>query len=472
MKYNLSTTRISLLAGLFLVFYSVISCKKLVEIPLQPVGQIPEAKVFSDSIDILGAIAGVYNNFNATTSAVNILNGGAAQYTGLAGDELVSNIGGLSDIQFQNNSIQSNDGNVSALWSTAYTNIYLVNACLDGIGTTTAISLPLKDQLTGELKVVRALYYFNLVNLFGGVPLITGTDYRVNDTVARSSEDAAYSLMIDDLTDAQKLLTPDYPSAGRARPNLYTADALLSKVYLYRQSWQEAASTASLVINSNVYSLEPDPNNVFLDGSNEAIWQLPGQGLYSQTSDGYRYVPYSTLYSAPNYSVTASLLSAFEPNDLRKTDWLSPATISTNGVPTTYYFPYKYKNRTKSAATQEDFMVFRLADLYLVRAEALAHLDQLPDALSDLNAVRVRAGLPKAGAVAQNDLLTGILRERRMELFTEGCSRWNDLKRTGTIDAVLGAEKSSWNASDTLFPVPLGQMQTNPFLKQNPGYQD
>jgi hypothetical protein len=116
-------------------------------------------------------------------------------------------------------------------------------------------------------------------------------------------------------------------------------------------------------------------------------------------------------------------------------------------------------------------MFLRLGEQYLIRAEAEAHLNDNTNAIKDLNIIRNRAGLANyAGATDQTSVLTAIMHERQVELFCEWGNRWFDLKRTGTIDAVLGAEKPGWQPYIALYPVPLTEIQSNPFLIQNPGY--
>jgi hypothetical protein len=245
--------------------------------------------------------------------------------------------------------------------------------------------------------------------------------------------------------------------------------AFLAKVYLYRQEWQKAYDAANTVIGSGEYSLEPDLNNVFLDGSQEAIWQLPANGYSQVTAEAGAFIPYNSSVT-PNYIFTPFLKNAFESGDQRLQQWAKVTTMNIGGVDQTVYSPYKYKNLYSSAATVEDYMIFRLGELYLIRAEAAAHIGNTSDALDDLNQVRARAGVPASTASTEDDLLTAIMHERQTELFTEWGSRWLDLKRTGTIDAVLSAEKTGWDAHDALYPVPNTQLNLNSLLKQNPGY--
>ena len=460
--------RLKIAAIISLMVSAMVSCKKLIEIPSSPPNELSAEQLYSDSANVMGAIAGIYNNFNVT-NYLSFHSGGITVYTGLSGDELINNNTDDNAIQFANNAIVPNNQYLPSLWSNAYSALYLINASLDGISTSTGISASLKAQLTGEIKVVRALYYFNLVNLFGDVPLITSTNYKITASLPRASADSVYAFIISDLTDAKQNLTADYPSDGRARPNLYVASALLAKVYLYRQDWQKAFDMANEVINSGQYQLEPDLNNVFLDGSIEAIWQLPANGANSQTVEALALTPY-TGGIIPNYTLSPNLINAFEPADSRFQNWVKYNVVDNNGTDTSYYYAYKYKNRRPTAPTMEDYMIIRLGELLLIRAESLAHLNNVDDALSDLNQVRNRAGLPNTTTANQTNLLSAIMHERQTELFCEWGNRWYDLKRTGTIDAVLSNEKTNWQPTDALYPIPLTDIRSNPNLKQNPGY--
>src|SRR5258708_18165704 len=446
------------------------SCKKLIEIPSNPPNQIPQTQVFSDSGDSIDATVGIYANFQTSSGSARFASGAITQNTGMSADELISTQANdpTSSLFYQFALTPDNSG-ANSLWADAYKNIYQMNACLAGIRSTTVISDSLKRQLLGEISLTRALYYFNLVNLFGGVPLVTGTDYNINGTLPRASVDSVYSLILSDLAYARDVLTPAYPSAGRLRPNLYPAVALSARVYLYRQQWDSAALMAGQVIASGIYHLEQNPNNVFVDGSGEAIWQLPASSTYNQTAEAAGFVP---LYSAPGYIVTNFLLNAFEPGDLRRKDWINSAVIRnyTTNTNVTYIFPYKYKNR-KPQNPVEDYMVFRLGEQYLILAEAQPQLNNLTDAASSLTQVRTRAGLSGTSAFSQTDILAAVLHERQTELFCEWGHRWYDLKRTGAIASVMNTEKPGlWQPYAALYPVPKPEIQANPFLTQNIGY--
>ncbi|MBS1563318.1 MAG: RagB/SusD family nutrient uptake outer membrane protein [Bacteroidetes bacterium] len=446
------------------------SCKKLIEIPANPPNQLSANRVFSDSADIIAAMAGVYSDFGLSYVFSPTFGSGAITiYTGLTADEFVPGSNIYVGPAFYNNAIVPDNTSSASLWTGGYKSIFDVNICLEGISGTNAISAALKRQLTGELKVTRAFCYFNLINLYGAVPLVTTTDYTITQTLPRTSRDSVFAFIVSDLTDAVSNLTATYPSAGRARPNLYVAQALLSKVYLYLGRYQEAITAASAVIAAPGYSLTPTLPAVFLNGSTEAIWQLPAIGNYYATPEAAALIPYSAT-SVPNNVLSPYLLNAFETNDLRKTNWTNFTTVGSGAGATNYYYPTKYKNTSPSQQPIEDYMFLRLADVLLIRAEALAQNNNLTDALTDLNKVRARAGLGVVSTTSKTVALNAIMHERQVELFCEWGNRWFDLKRTKTIDAVLGAEKPSWKPTAALFPVPTAELQANPFLTQNPGY--
>ena len=451
-----------LMIGLALLAVSFASCKKLIEIPANPPSSITQKEQFADSSTTVTAVAGVYA-YNASNGFA--YSDAALTYsTGLSADEL-SYAQSNDEQQFYNYSLTPLNSGISSLWSYPYQSLYEVNAVLIGVSNNSGLSAPFQKQVTGEMEVLRALYYFNMVNLFGGVPLVTSTSYQANDRLPRATSAAIYKQVMADLNDANKKLTASYPSAGRARPNLYTAIALLAKVNLYQGNWQSAYNEADSVIKSGNYSLETSLNNVFLDGSNEAIWQLPANQGYYGVADAQYFVP---SFSAPNYLLTAPLLNAFEAGDQRMQNWVGSTIVNGN----TLFYPFKYKNTAASTTPTEDQMVLRLGELYLIRAEAAAQLNNLTQALADVNIIRARAGLTAstANATSQVAVLNAIMHERQVELFCEWGNRWYDLKRTGAAAAVLGAEKTGYTANAALYAIPQAQILLNNLLKQNPGY--
>jgi starch-binding outer membrane protein, SusD/RagB family len=468
---KLFTHKNKIFAGILLIaLHTLVSCKKLIEIPTNPPTAITQAQQFSDSTSAMAAIAGVYtynvgNGFAYSDANLTIT-------TGLSSDELSTTFSS-DEQQFYSYTLTPLTSSISSLWGYPYQSLYQVNDVLNGITNNNQLSASFVKQITGEMKVVRALYYFNMINLFGGVPLVTSTKYNTTAHIPRASVDAVYTQILTDLTDAKQKLSVNYPSAGRTRPNLYTALTLLAKVHLYQGQWQAAYNEADSVIKSGTYSLEPNLNNVFLDGSQEAVWQLPAQTSFYGTADAENFVP---DFSDPTYLLTPFLLSQFEAGDLRLQNWVGTAVLNNQNV----YYPFKYKNVEASTTPTEDQMVLRLGEIYLIRAEAAAHpnspIYNLPQALADINIIRKRAGLPNttADVTSSTAVLNAVMHERQTELFCEWGNRWFDLKRNVTpatsAATVLGAEKTGYIPNAALYPLPQTQIQLDNLLIQNPGY--
>ncbi|HEU5366045.1 MAG TPA: RagB/SusD family nutrient uptake outer membrane protein, partial [Hanamia sp.] len=305
----------------------------------------------------------------------------------------------------------------------------------------------------------------HLVNLFGDVPLILSTKYQQNQSIPRSSEEEVYNQIINDLNASKDSLDKNYPSDERAQPNKYTAEALLARVYLYNHDWADAEKESSAIISSGIYSISPDLNSVFLSNSNETIWQLKPTTPYADTWEGYDIIPYSDQ-SSPTYLITNDLINSFEPGDARLSAWTKSENFSNQIV----FYPYKYKVNFPPP-DNEYYVVFRLAEQYLIRAEARANQNNLMEAESDVNVIRNRAGLGNITTSDKDSLLNAIAHERRIELFAEWGHRWFDLKRTGQAEQVLKQLKpDTWQATDTLWPIPQSQLLLNSALTQNPGY--
>jgi starch-binding outer membrane protein, SusD/RagB family len=460
--------KISKLITYYLI-YSIIlftgfsSCKKFASIP-PPMTQVETNRIFENDQAAIAATVGLYSqmmqaSFTFTNAAITI-------YPALSADELYNTSANADYDLFHTNDILSPANGLTRLWTFAYRDIYQANAVMEGLNNSLTLGDSLKKQLRGEMLVVRALSYFYLVNLFGDIPVVTTTSYLDNQSLPRSPVADVYQSIVTDLQEAKSLLQENYPSAGRARPNKWTAAALLARVYLYMKNWPQAETEASAVISSGIYSLVPNLNNVFLVSSTEAIWQMSPVTTSINTAEGNLFIPIFSFFK-PTFAATDSLLNAFEANDQRKTSWLSSSVISGK----TYYYPFKYKVRTGGPPYTEYYMVLRLAELYLIRAEARAQQNNITPAQDDLNKIRNRAGLPNTIAGTQALLLNAIQQERRIELFAEWGHRWFDLKRSGNINNVLQPVKAPhWQPSDALYPLPQYDLQTNPFLVQNPGY--
>ena len=449
-----------ILTSAFLFFLVFSACEELVDIN-PPRTEIVREDVFSNDAVAISALSGVYVNLFLNAGIAS----GLTRDNGQASDELISFSG--SD-EFFGNALTPRNGLVESYWTELYRHIYAVNAIIEGLANSTGVTPKVKDQLEGEAKFIRAFCHFHLVNLWGDVPIVTNTNYRENALANRMSRSEVYQKIVDDLLEAKDLLEEGYSFAGgeRARPNKSAASAFLARVYLYLEDWVNAEAESSTVINNSDYGLVMDLNEVFLMNSLESIWQLKSVlngGI--NTFDGERFI----LLAAPTeVALNEDLVSAFEPGDNRRTNWIGSITDGQ-----TFYYPFKYKIKAAGSTPPitEGLAILRLAEQYLIRAEARVQQGNVAGAQNDLNAVRNRAGIGNTPANDGTSLLTAIEQERRIELFSEGSHRWFDLKRTGRADAVLGPLKADWQSTDVFYPIPQSELDKDPNLvPQNPGY--
>ena len=444
----------------FILIFLLSSCKKFLEIDPNP-NQITSVQVFSNDKTALSAISGLYGEM---LSSMMLTSAGTSVYAGLYADEIYNTSSNQTDDAFYKNSLLADDNTVNLnFYSFSYKVIYTANSIIEGLQNSSTLTDSVKQQLSGEAKVCRAFMYFYICNLFGDVPLVTGTGYEENAKMARTPVAKIYEQIERDLKDAQGLLKEGYPSAMRGRPNKWTVTALLARVYLYLEKWKEAEEQSSTVLAQTAYRLEPDLNKVFLAGSSETIWELPSDN--GNTTEGGVFIPF-IFFITPSYNLTPSLLSSFEANDKRRTEWVKMSTV--NGID--YYYPFKYKLETPTPRV-ETTNVLRLAEQYLIRAEARAQQNKLTEAREDLDIIRTRANLSGTTAQDKASLLMAIEQERQIEFFSEWGHRWFDLKRNGRANAVLGPLKGNdWQPTDTLWPIPRAEILLNQALIQNAGY--
>jgi hypothetical protein len=448
---------------IILYFSCFLSCKKFVSID-PPKNQAERAIVFENESAATSATVGLYSQLMQTS--LSLASAGTTIYPGLSADEIYNTAPSTDYDAYRSNEVPENSSSIARLWHTGYRNIYHANSVIEGLDRSNTLSDTLRKKLKGEVLVTRAFLYGILTNLFGDIPLVLSTDFQHNQSVSRMPVAEIYQQIISDLISAKGLLKESYPTAGRIRPNKWTAAGLLARAYLYTGNWAAAEQESTELINSGLYTLPANLNNVFLTTSTEAIWQLSPVLSTINTAEGNLFNP-ATATARPTFVLTPTLLSAFEPNDLRKTNWTKTVTVS--GLPYTY--PFKYKVRTGAPPYNEYNMCLRLAEIFLVRAEARAMQNNIDGAKDDINRVRTRAGLTNTTANTQSTILNAIEQERRIELMTEFGHRWFDLKRTGRADMVLAPVKpASWSATDMLYPLPLYELETNPALFQNPGY--
>ncbi len=327
------------------------------------------------------------------------------------------------------------------------------------------------NDLIGQLYVARGLTYFDLQRMFAqpynfssdashlGVPLVDEQQVGIEIVnPARSTTAEVYAKILEDINKGISLMGNDAPSPYYL--NKYSAKALLARIYLYMGNWSEANKLAGEVINSGLYSLIPNADYVASwskDHTTESIFSIVN--TYTDNS-GYSSLPY--YYGRPRLLATNDLYNSLDSNDVRK------ALIVNNKV--LKYPAYSTKDNNNA--------IIRLSEVYLIKAEALAHMGGTAnenEARDLVNAIRLRAN-PNAAPYTESgdDLIKVILKEKRKELMFEG-HRLFDLTRNKE-DFIKYSTPSGtpipivYPNDLTIFPIPLTEMDANPNMVQNPGY--
>lgn len=449
-------------------------CEKLIEID-PPVNQVTTDLVFASDKLATSARSALFSTLSQTaTQSTNI-----TLYSALQADDLLYLGTAVAMQEFNNNTYSALSTSSPSLFAEWYTVIYRANAIILGLQNTTGASEAIKKQYIAEAKFVRAYCYFNLVNEFGDVPLVLVTDPNITAFQPRETTSNIYNQIIADLTDAKANLLNDYSatSGDRTGVNKFTATALLARVYMFTNNYAGAETNASEVIASTLYSLIPKASitaGLFIKNSAESIWQTPPPvaATNQYTNEAAAFIPSSlTTLSTYNYRIDPRLMQIFGAGDQRPASWTTSATFAGS----VYTLPFKYKYRTQTLAVAagitEYQIVMRLAEQYLIRAEARARIGtNLAGSLSDLNAIQNRAGAILSTSMVAATLINDIALENRKEFFCEQGFRWNNLRRTGQADAVLSAIKTSYTPKSKIFPIPQAAIDANYNLTQNPGY--
>lgn len=353
-----------------------------------------------------------------------------------------------------NNSISPDLALVEGIWASIYSTINSVNNALYYLPNVDNITDDVYNNFEGELKFIRALCYFDLARLFGGVPIRELPALEAGETlnVPRSSKSDVFLFVANELEDAAGLINNTMP--GRASEA--AAKALLSRVYLYIEDYENAWLYANDVIENYSYVLEGAYANLYsLEHSTESIFEID-----FNDQDGNRLAQYfapTSLGGRYEFAPTEDIISAFQSSDDRKNASLS----STPSV-------IKYTDIQQGA---DNVIVLRLSEMHLIRAEAEANRTSpvIDNIISDIDAIRNRASLIGTSANTIDALKNEILLQRRLELAFEG-HRWFDLIRAGEAINVLPNVTSP---NQLLYPIPQSEILSNDAIDetdQNPGY--
>ena len=435
-------------------FFLVTSCDR--ELDINPEQSVGTNVVISTPESVEQILIGAYKN----TGDGDLFGGDLQIYADILGDNgdlywwgTYADLGNIYE-----KSIISNNVYVRDSWARAYKVIYETNVVLDNLNIVTDADD--KKRIGGEAKFLRALNYFELVRYFGkqyevgknntqlGVPLVlkTTSDFNGDLSVARNTVEEVYTQVIKDLTDAIAIL----PVENSYYADIYTAKALLARVYLQKGDYPNARTMANDVITNSGKSLVTNFEAAFNTGENTSEDLFAVQiTTQSGTND------LNTFYADDVYggrggdiAIRDEYVGLFETSDVRSD-----------------FFHYNVYGDRLSSKFKNQFgnvHVIRLAEMYLIRAEANLALSTSVGAspVDDVNEIRTRSNASALGSVTMAD----IMEERSRELGFEGFLI-HDIKRTkGNVGAL------SWSSDRLVFPIPLREMQVNSKLVQNPGY--
>jgi len=495
MKIHLNSKIIFLVSASFFL-----SCNKLVE---NPSSVIVSSQFYQTSADAVAAVNAVYNTLNSDPLGdfpmygrqLNLLTDNASDNQNFSPSNTNPDVRALSTVTYV-----SINGRILKNWQQHYFGINRANIAIDNIGTipaTTFTNPVLQARLINEAKFIRALLYFNLVRLFGPVPLVLHNPNSVDVStlqVPRTPTDSVYTQIISDLKDATGL-PATYSGADIGRVTSGAAHTLLAKVYVTRKQWLLAQTEIQSVLNGGYgYALFQNFADIFKKASKNGVEhifsvQYATNGGEANTT---QYLSQSfTSFNTGTYPIDipsdSSIAALFADGDTRKavTFYTSQFNAVTGQTiifhnPYTPYFnkfvDYNLSPLNNQTISAVNFPVLRFAEVLLLNSEVLNEINGGPtaEAYSAINQVRARAKLPDlTPGLSQSDFRDSVFLERRKELVQEG-HRWFDLVRQGgqvLVDALkVFPAKQAASLKDSLYPIPLTEIQLDPLLTQNPGW--
>ncbi|HJP67855.1 MAG TPA: RagB/SusD family nutrient uptake outer membrane protein [Sphingomicrobium sp.] len=449
---------------------SLSACSNVLDVP--PTSSISSEAAIADAVGARAALAGAYAGLQQDgLYGVDFINwtevlSDNAQHSGTFDDWATADDHILRSDNFTNEEI----------WDNSYDEINRANVIIAKVPGVADLDQTEKNEILGEAYFLRALVYHDLVRLWGntttlGVPLRlepVASAVEANQ-IARASGAETYTQILADLAQAKQLITKGRSQTRQA--SLGAVSAIEARVRLYMGDYA-GAEAAAAAVEAMGYSLATNFADLFeATGGNttEDIFRVTFTPTQAQSVSFY-YLPKALggrWEVAPTGALdagtgTLGIIAAFDPSSngsisaYNPTDLRGKYSIARAGTRT---YAAKFRNPTGD----EDIHVIRLGEVILIRAEALARLGRVPEAIAEYNRLRVRAGLaPDPLTLTQAEALAAVARERRLELAFEG-DRWPDMVRTNT-------GLTNISAGQTRLPIPQSELDVAPNVTQNPGY--
>lgn len=422
------------------------ACSK--ELATAPTDQIVADQAIVDAPTARAALAGTYAGLQAL--------GYYGRNLEILGDLPTDNAVHTGTFQYlddiDQNAIKADNTTVTSVWTAIYAVIARANMVLAKVPGIPDLSTEEKNEILGEAHFLRALSYHNLVKFWGAVPMPLEPILVTSDAnkYQRVPVAQVYTQILSDLNQAGQLITN---TSNTRQATVMAVHAIRARVLFYNADYQGALDEANIVLAGRDTLTVAYPDLFTATGTNtsEDIFRVAFTPVQFNEM-GYYYLGSGRRELQPSKNLNTS----YEAGDLRKAWTVQPrgsSNLQGTKFPTTI--------------GAEHLHVIRLAEVVLIKAEALARLNQLAAAVDEYNKVRVRAGLAKhtlgVEVTTQADVINAIAKERRFELALEG-DRWPDLVRLGTATTVLGI-----TTNQTLLPIPANDVNTAN-LTQNPGY--
>ena len=346
---------------------------------------------------------------------------------------------------------------LSYAWYAIYATVNQTNQVIDKVTVLNDGSESERRRIIAEATVIRSLAFFDLARTWGNIPVVKQATSSPTqfDGVKQTKAKDVYQLVVDDVLAIYNDLSE---SSDRVHVTRSAADAFLARVYLYLEQWDKAEQYASKVIDNGNYALGTIQDLIDNKETAESIWELAYSSSFTnQQSTYWRSPDQGGRHEWGPSKELVQLLADPTVGGDRKAFYqdFSSAQVPDYFVGTLYH----------RSTLDDDVIIFRLAEQYLIRAEARANQQNVSGALSDLNIIRRRANVSEIVDVASTqELLNLIADERRVELALEP-HRWFDLIRTGKAESVLGIK-----TYQTIFPIPYNDIQADKDLVQNDNY--
>jgi hypothetical protein len=478
-----------------------LSCNKQLE--ENPNSVIVSSQFYQTSSDAVAAVNAIYNTLNSDPLGdfpmygrqLNLLTDNASDNQNFSPSNTNPDVRALSTVTYV-----SVNGRILKNWQQQYFGINRANIAIDNIAAIPATQFQnpaLQTRLINEAKFIRALLYFNLVRLFGDVPLILHNPTSVDVStlkVARTPKDSVYAQIIQDLTDASGL-PATYTGADIGRVTSGAAHTLLTKVYVTLKQWTLAQTQIQAVLNGGYgYALFANFKDVFQKATKNGVEHIFSIQYATNGGEAFaeQFLSQSfNSFNAGTYPIDipsdSSIAALFDNADTRKAvTFYSSQYNAANGQTVIFHNPYtpyfnKFVDYSLSPLNNQpisgiNFPVLRYAEVLLLNAEVLNEINGGPtsDAYNSINQVRERAHIPDlTPGLNESDFRDSVFLERRKEFIQEG-QRWYDLVRQGgqvLVDALKKfPAKQAASLKDSLYPIPLTEIQLDPLLTQNPGW--